>query len=143
MAKNLGARKVMALIVKPAYIELVEGGDIDIAISPQQATVSALLSHVRRGDIVRVHTLRHGAAEAIEMIAHGTPDDSKIVGRSIEQLKLPKGSRIGAIVRGEKIIVVHHDTIIQPEDHIILFLSDRKYISKLEQLFKVKNSSLS
>ena len=65
LAKRLGARKVMSLINRLAYVDLVEGGAIDIAISPQQATVSALLAHVRRGDVAKVHSLRRGAAEAI------------------------------------------------------------------------------
>ena len=137
MAKRLGARKVMALITKQAYVELVEGGAIDIAISPQQATTSGLLSHVRQGDIVRVHTLRRGAAEAIEVVAHGSPTDSRVIGRTIDQLALPKGTTIGAIVRKDKIMIAHHDIKIQPEDHVILFLSDRRHIGKLEQLFQV------
>src|SRR3546814_1451867 len=70
LAKRLGARKALCLINRLSYVELVEGGSIDVAISPQQSTVSALLSRVRRGDVVRVHSLRRGAAEAIEAIAH-------------------------------------------------------------------------
>ena len=71
LAKRLGARKVMTLIANPAYVDLVQGHDIDIAISPQQSTIGSLLTHVRRGDVVNVYSLRRGAAEAIEAIAHG------------------------------------------------------------------------
>ena len=137
MAKKLGARKVMAIITKPAYVELIEGGPIDIAISPQQATISGLLSHVRQGDIVKVHTLRRGAAEAIEVVAHGTPKNSKVIGHTIEQLRLPRGTTIGAIVRTNKIIIAHHDTVIEPDDHVILFLANQRHIGKIEQLFQV------
>ena len=137
LAKRLGARKVMSLINRAAYVDLVESGDIDIAISPQQATIGSLLAHIRRGDVVMVHALRRGAAEAIEAIAHGDKSASKVVGRSIEEIRLPEGTTIGAIVRGEEVIIAHHDTVIEPEDHVILFLVDKKRIQEVEQLFQV------
>lgn len=137
LAKRMGASKVMALINRPAYVDLVESSNIDIAISPEQATLGTLLAHVRRGDVVVVHSLRRGAAEAIEAIAHGDEDSSKVVGRRIEQIKLPPGTTIGAIVRGEEVIMAHHDTVIEPEDHVILFLIDKKRITAVEQLFQV------
>ncbi len=138
LAKRLGARKVMSIINRPAYADLVEGGGIiDIAISPQQATIGTLLTHVRRGDVVMVHALRRGAAEAIEAVAHGDSSSSKVVGRTVEEIKLPPGTTIGAIVRGEQVIMGHHDTVIEPEDHVILFLVDKKRIVEVEQLFQV------
>ena len=99
LAKKLGTHKVITLINKHAYVDLVQASDIDIAISPQQITIGALLTHVRRGDIVNVHSLRRGAAEAIEVIAHGDEKTSKVVGKSIEDIDLPEGTTIGAIVR--------------------------------------------
>jgi trk system potassium uptake protein TrkA len=137
LAKRLGAHKVMALINRPSYAELVESGSIDIAISPQQITIGSLLAHVRRGDVVKVHSLRRGAAEAIEAVAHGTAEDSRVVGRSIEQLNLPRGTNIVALVRGEQVIIAHHDTVIDTDDHVILFMTDRRQIEKLEHLFQV------
>ena len=137
LAKKLGARKVMALINRAAYMDLIQGGDIDIAISPQHSTISSLLAHVRRGDVVQVHSLRRGAAEAIEAIAHGDSSTSKVVGRRIDELKLPPGTTIGAIVRGNDVIIAHHHTVIEPEDHVILFLVNKKYINDVERLFQV------
>ncbi|HKK04587.1 MAG TPA: Trk system potassium transporter TrkA [Gammaproteobacteria bacterium] len=137
LAKRLGARKVMALINRASYVDLVESGDIDIAISPQQATIGSLLTHVRRGDVVRVHSLRRGAAEAIEAVAHGDANSSKVVGRAIEDLKLPQGTTIGAIVRGNDVVIAHHDTVIEAEDHVILFLVDKRRIGEVERLFQV------
>jgi trk system potassium uptake protein TrkA len=137
LAKRMGARKVMSLINRPAYVDLVQSSTIDIAISPQQATIGTLLAHVRRGDVVVVHSLRRGAAEAIEAIAHGDKRSSKVVGRRIEQIKLPPGTTIGAIVRGEQVIIAHHNTIIESEDHVILFLIDNKRITAVERLFQV------
>ncbi|GAB6043812.1 Trk system potassium transporter TrkA [Endothiovibrio diazotrophicus] len=137
LAKRLGARKVMALINRPAYVDLVQGGIVDIAISPQQSTIGSLLTHVRRGDVVVVHSLRRGAAEAIEAIAHGDPRTSKVVGRAVDEIKLPPGTTIGAIVRGDQVIIAHHDTVVEAEDHVILFLVDKRRVPEVEALFQV------
>ena len=137
LAKRLGARKVMALINKPAYAELVEAGTIDIAISPQQITLGTLLAHIRRGDVVKVHALRRGAAEAIEAVAHGDASESHVVGRTIEEIRLPRGATISAIVRGADVLMAHHDTVIEADDHVILFMSDRRQIDEVERLFEV------
>ncbi len=137
LAKRLGAKKVMALINRPSYAELVESGSIDIAISPQQITIGSLLAHVRRGDVVKVHSLRRGAAEAIEAVAHGTAEESRVVGRKIEDVQLPRGTNIVALVRGEKVIIAHHDIEIETDDHVIMFMTDRRKIEHLENLFSV------
>ncbi|CAH0532272.1 Trk system potassium uptake protein TrkA [Vibrio stylophorae] len=136
LAKRMGAKKVMVLIQRGAYVDLVQGGNIDIAISPQQATISALLTHVRRGDIVSVSSLRRGAAEAIEAIAHGDSANSKVVGRAIGDIKLPPGTTIGAIVRGESVIIANDRTVIEQNDHVVMFLVDKKYVPDVERLFQ-------
>jgi trk system potassium uptake protein TrkA len=137
LAKRMGAKKTMVLIQRSAYVDLVQGGEIDIAISPQQATISALLTHVRRGDIVNVYSLRKGAAEAIEAVAHGDHSTSKVVGRSIREIKLPAGTTIGAIVRRDEVIIAHDSTVIESNDHVILFLINKRYITEVERLFQV------
>jgi len=137
LAKRLGARKVMSLINRASYVNLVQSDIIDVAISPQQATIGSLLTHVRRGDVVMVHSLRRGAAEAIEAVAHGDRSSSKVVGRTIDEIRLPKGTTIGSIVRGDEVIIAHHDTVIETDDHVILFLSDKKCIKAVELLFQV------
>jgi trk system potassium uptake protein TrkA len=137
LSKRLGAHKAMALINRASYVDLVEAGTIDIAISPQQVTIGSLLAHVRRGDVVKVHSLRRGAAEAMEAIAHGNADNSKVVGRTIEDIELPTGTAIVAIVRGDRVLIAHHDITIEADDHVILFMTDRRKIEKLESLFQV------
>ncbi len=137
MAKRMGALKVIALINRSSYVDLVQSGQIDVAISPAHATIGPLLSHVRQGDIRVVHSLRRGAAEAIELIVHGDPKTSKVVGRRIEQLNLPKGATIGAIVRNGEVLIAHHDTIIQAEDHVIVFVLNKRMIPQIEKLFQV------
>ena len=140
LAKRLGSHKVMALINRASYVDLVESGSIDIAISPQQVTIGSLLAHVRRGDVVKVHSLRRGAAEAIEAIAHGSKEQSHVVGRKIEEIDLPKGSAIVALVRNDQVIIAHHDTVIDTGDHVILFMTDRRKIEQIEMLFQVSVS---
>ena len=137
LAKRLGARKVISIINRTSYVDLAQGAAIDIAVSPQQITIGALLAHVRRGDVVAVHSLRRGAAEAIEAIAHGDYRTSKVVGRRIDELPLPKGAVVGAIARGDKLVFPHHETVVEQGDHVILFLSDKRIIAEVEQLFQV------
>lgn len=136
LAKRLGARKVMSIINNPAYVDLIHGGEIDIAISPQLATIGTLLTHVRRGDIVSAHSLRRGAAEAIEVIAHGDSRSSKVVGRMVGQITLPEGTSIGAVIRDEEVLIAHDDTLIASGDHVILFLVDKRHIRDVERLFQ-------
>ncbi len=137
MAKQLGVRQVITLIGKPAYVDLVQGGEIDIAISPQQATTSSILTYIRRADIARVHSLRRGAAEAMEAVAHGDRRSSKLVGRKLAEIALPVGASIGALVRGEEVIIAHDDVIVNAEDHVILFLADKYQVAAIEKLFQV------
>lgn len=136
LAKSLGARKVITLINNPAYVDLIEGGTIDTVISPQQATLGSILTHIRRGDIARVHSLRRGAAEAIEAIAHGDKSSSKLIGRKIENIDLPPGTNIGAIVRGDEVVIAHDDIVVESGDHVVLFLVDKRRIKDVEKLFQ-------
>jgi len=149
LAKRRGARKVIALINRSSYVNLVQAGEIDIAISPAQATIGTLLAHVRRGDCVAVHSLRRGAAEALELVAHGDPKSSRVVGRRVEQIELPKGATIGAIVRRRArerapdggdydVIIAHHDTLIETEDHVIVFVVNKRMVPRIEKLFQVE-----
>ncbi|MBK9595578.1 MAG: Trk system potassium transporter TrkA [Rhodocyclales bacterium] len=155
LAKRLGARRVVALINRRAYAELVQGSQIDIAISPAQTSIGTLLAHVRRGDVVAVHSLRRGAAEALELVVHGDEKSSQVVGRRIEELPVIKGATIGAIVRQlpqpetvvlrevlaeerqYKVIMAHHDTVIRAGDHVIVFVVSKRLVPKVEKLFQV------
>ncbi|MEO0972918.1 MAG: Trk system potassium transporter TrkA [Pseudomonadota bacterium] len=137
LAKRMGANKVMALINRPAYVDLVEASSIDVALSPQQITIGSLLRYVRRGDVVKVHSLRRGAAEAIEAIAHGDRENSRVVGRTIDEIRLPQGARIAALVRNDDVVMAHHDTVVEADDHVILFLTDRELAPAVEKLFQV------
>ena len=135
LAKRLGARRVMALISRPAYAELMQTGPIDVAISPQSVTIGSLLAYVRSGDVVQVHSLRSGSAEAMETVAHGTRG-GKVVGRAIEDIRLPGGASIITLVRGDEVIMAHHDTVVEAGDHVILFLADKRHVEQVERLFQ-------
>ncbi|AOF86676.1 ketopantoate reductase PanE/ApbA family protein [Hydrogenophaga sp. RAC07] len=141
LAKRMGANRVMALINRRAYADMMQGSTIDIAISPSQTVIGELLTHLRRGDVAAVHSLRRGAAEALEGIARGDVKTSKLVGRKVEELKLPKGVRIGAIVRGEgnksEVLMPHHDIVIETDDHIIMFIPNKRLVREVEKLFQV------
>ncbi|HEU0187639.1 MAG TPA: Trk system potassium transporter TrkA [Gallionellaceae bacterium] len=137
LAKNGGARKVISLINRSAYVGLVQGGKIDIALSPAHVTIGSLLAYVRQGDVAAVHSLRRGAAEALELVAHGDRQSSKVVGRLIGEIDLPKGATIGAIVRNGMVIMGHHDRLIEPDDHVIVFVINKQMIRKVEKLFQV------
>jgi trk system potassium uptake protein TrkA len=137
LARRMGVRRVVTLINRRSYVDLLQAGQIDIAISPAQATIGTLLAHVRRGDVVAVHSLRRGAAEALEAVVHGDRESSRLIGRRVEETQLPPGTTIGAIVRGDEVLMAHHDTTIQAEDHIIVFVTDKKTLPRVEKLFQV------
>ena len=137
LARRMGARRVVALINRRSYVDLLQSGQIDIAISPAQATIGKLLAHVRRGDVVAVHSLRRGAAEALEAGVHGDRDSCRLTGRRVDEIELPAGATIGALVRGDKVLMAHHDTRIEAEDHVIVFVTDKKTLPRVEKLFQV------
>jgi trk system potassium uptake protein TrkA len=155
LAKRMGARRVVALINRRSYAELMQGGEIDIAISPAQATIGKLLTRIRRGDVVAVHSLRRGAAEALELIAHGDEKTCKVIGKRVEEIQLPRGAAIGAIVRrlerpeterindlvattrDSQVLMAHHDLTIKPDDHVIMFVANKRMIPRIEKLFQV------
>jgi trk system potassium uptake protein TrkA len=137
LAKKMGARRVVALINRRSYVDLLQSGQIDIAISPAQATIGKLLAHVRRGDVVAVHSLRRGAAEALEAVVHGDRDSCRLTGRRVGEIELPAGATIGALVRGREVLMAHHDTRIEAEDHVIVFVTDKKTLPRVEKLFQV------
>lgn len=141
LAKRMGARRVLSLINRRAYADMMQGSAIDIAISPSQAVIGELLAHVRRGDVVAVHSLRRGAAEALEAVVRGDAKSSKLVGRQVQELKLPRGARIGVIVRGEgagsQVLMPHHDTRIESGDHLVVFIPNKRLVPDVERLFQV------
>jgi trk system potassium uptake protein TrkA len=155
LAKRLGCKRVLALINRRAYADMVQGGPIDIGLSPAQVSIGSLLAFVRRGDIAKVHSLRRGAAEALELVVHGDLKSSKVVGRRVDELPVIKGARVAAIVRNagdlkvvqkegflidaqvNRVIIPHHDTVIEDGDHVIVFCTRKQQVPLVEKLFQV------
>jgi trk system potassium uptake protein TrkA len=156
LAKRLGSKRVVALINRRAYADMIEGGPIDIGISPAQVSIGTLLAHVRQGDVAEVHALRRGAAEALELVAHGDAKTSKIIGKRIDQIDWPHGVTVAALVRNfdkavvigqtdewtsitrhGEVVIAHHDTVIEAGDHVIVFCTSKKLVKKVEKLFQV------
>ncbi len=155
LAKRLGCKRVLALINRRAYADMVQGGPIDIGLSPAQVSIGSLLAFVRRGDVARVHSLRRGAAETLELVVHGDQKSSKVVGRRIDQLPVIPGARIAAIVRDAgdiqvvqkgsfrvdervtRVVIPHHDTVIEDGDHVIVFCTRKQKVPQVEKLFQV------
>jgi trk system potassium uptake protein TrkA len=146
LAKRLGARRVLALINRRAYVDLIQGSTIDIALSPAHTVIGELLTHVRRGDVQAVHSLRRGAAEALEGVARGDRRTSRLVGRRIDQVAWPAGVEVGAIVRGDgkaqRVLLPHHDTVIEADDHLIIFIPHKRQVRDVERLFQVSATFL-
>jgi trk system potassium uptake protein TrkA len=146
LAKRLGARRVLTLINRRAYADLIQGGTIDIAVSPAQTVIGELLAHVRRGDVVAVHSLRRGAAEALEGVARGDAKTSRLVGRRLGEVTLPQGVSVGIIVRGagerQQVLIPHHDLMIEADDHLVMFIPHKRQVRDVERLFQVSATFL-
>lgn len=156
LAKRMGAHRVLALINRKAYADLVQGTQIDIALTPSHAVIGELLAHVRRGDVEAVHSLRRGAAEALEGIVRGDRRTCRMAGRRIDEIGLPAGAQVGAIVRGlhrpdgseaggearPEVLMAHHDTVIEPHDHVIVFVPTKRMVREVEKLFQVSATFL-
>ncbi len=142
LAKKLGAKKVMTLINRQSYAQLIDKETIDIAVSPQHITMGGILAHVRGDYTARVHSLRQGAAEAIEVEVKGDPASSKVVGKLVQNINLPLGCTIGGIVRNNKVIMAHRNLVIEHLDHLIMFVTDKRNINDLKRLFEVDASFL-
>ena len=136
LAKDLGAKKSIAIINKPSYRKLVSK-EIDVVVSPEDVTIGSLLASVRASDVVKVHSLGFGEAELFEVIIHGDKNTSKVVSKKISDLELPQGCRIGAIYRNESIILAEENIEICSEDRLIIFLLNKRDFPKLAKLFQV------
>jgi len=126
----------IALINNEAYVDLVQDKGIDVAIAPSQITIGTFLSELAGDEVVKVHSLRHGAAEAIETIVkESTNGKEDAIGKELGNIRLPAGATIGAIIRKNKAKIAHDDVKLREHDHVILFLTDKKLLPKVQQIF--------
>ena len=131
LAKKLGAKKVLSLMNKQSFLDLIHQGEVDITVIPNEITIGVVLKNITKAKIERAHTFKKGKSEALELIASQeiTP---KIIGKGIEDIKLPNGCTISAIIREKEVKIAHHDVKIHENDHLIIFLSDKKLFPALE-----------
>lgn len=137
LAKRLGAEKVLTIISRQSYGELVHGTAIDIAVSPIWSTISALMRDLKQGSVEHAHRLRQGQSEAVEFKVLGDDKNSKVVGRTVDEIRWPKNAVIAAIVRGKEVIIPLPNTVIQHEDHVIVYASDIRTMEQVNKLFQV------
>ena len=141
LAKRLGAKRSIVLLENQVYSDLVRGTEVDVTVSPTQASLGELLRHIRYGDVVNAQELYQDKAEALEIIAHGTKKSSKVVGKALKEIAFPKGVSVGAIVRGEgddaNVLMAEPDLTVMDDDHLILFVPNKKVIQRIEHLFEV------
>ena len=140
LAKKLGAHRVLSLIHQSVYVGVLEDSKIDIVVGLADVTIGSILAHVRRADVARVHSLRRGAAEALEIVIHGNKSTSQCVGRRVDAIAWPAGALLGAVVRGQDVLMAHHDLVLESEDHLIVFVTEIKTVQKIEKLLQVSAS---
>ncbi|MDD5277657.1 MAG: Trk system potassium transporter TrkA [Methylovulum sp.] len=136
LAKALGARKAICILNHQSYTKLLPGTGIDLAVLPNVETLGSILTHVRSGDVAKVSLLCGGTAEAIEAIAHLGNGDNSVVGRKVDSIKLPEGIVLGALIRNNAAIAIHHDTVFEEGDHVVMFSLDKKLVSDIEKKFQ-------
>ena len=140
LAKKMGAHRVLTLIHQSVYVGVLEDSKIDVVVGLADVTIGSILAHIRRADVARVHSLRRGAAEALEIVIHGDKSTSQCVGRSVDAIAWPAGALLGAVVRGHDVLIAHHDLVLESEDHLILFVTEKNTVRKIEKLLQVNAS---
>ncbi len=136
LAKSLGARKTICLLNHVSYTKLLPSTGIDVAVLPNQETLGSILKHVRRGDVAQVTSLCGGTAEAIEAIAHRGSGSNSVVGLPVNKVNFPDGIVLGALIRNQQVVSIHHDTVFEENDHVIMFAMDKKLVTNIEVTFQ-------
>jgi len=142
LAKSLGAKVVMSLVDRNAYMSMVDNGSLDNVIYPQHTTIGKILSQVRQGGISSVHSLLRGKAEAFEAVVKSNGKKNDMDGKAIRDIKLPSGSLIIGMVRDGVSLPAKKDVVIKNGDHLIIFIADKSLIHQVEALFQPTKSLL-
>lgn len=136
LAKSHGARKAICILNHLYYNKLLPGTGIDLAVLPNVETLGSILKHVRQCDVAQVSLLRNGTAEAIEAVAHQGNGELSVVGRTVDTVKLPDGVVLGALIRNNEAIAIHHDTVFEDGDHVVMFTLEKKLVANIEEHFR-------
>ncbi|MFQ5714713.1 MAG: Trk system potassium transporter TrkA [Candidatus Scalinduaceae bacterium] len=134
LAKKHGAKKTVVLTNEPALVPIIHQVNVDVVVNPRLITASAILQHVRRGQILSIAKLGDSEAEAIELIAE---EGSEITKKTLNKIRFPKSSTLGAIVRNGTMLLPKGINAINPGESVIVFtLPDA--IEKVQALFSKK-----
>ncbi len=134
LAKRMGARKAITRISKFSYFPLTNAIGIEQVVSPRLSAINTILQHIRRGKVLTAISIKGEQAEVIEAVALETSD---IVEKPLRNISFPKGAMVAGIIHEEKIIVPSGDSVILPDDRVIIF-SRKEAISKIEKMLAVK-----
>lgn len=138
MAKHAGVSKTIAKISRPNYVKIIDNLGIDVALNPVNIAVSNVFKFIRGGKVVSVSLLLGEQAEVTEIIAI---KDSRIIGKPLSQLGLPKGIIIGAVVQKGEVTIPNGNTIIEPDDRLIIFCLSSD-VPALEMFIKPRKGGL-
>ena len=136
LAKSLGARKTICLLNHISYTKLLPGTGIDVAVLPNQETLGSILKYVRKGDVAQVSSLCGCTAEAIEAVAHVNDEAHSVVGKRVDTIHFPSGIVLGALIRNQQVIEIHHDTVFEENDHVVMFAMEKKLVVNIEKNFQ-------
>jgi len=133
-AKRLGVPRTIARIERPFYLPLMMTVDVDAAVSARQSTVNAILKYVRLGDIKSVARIRGIRAEALELVPGR---GSKVLNTPLKDVRFPRGSLVGVVVKPDSVVIPQGETVITPGDHVVVFALQES-LGKVEKLFAAK-----
>jgi trk system potassium uptake protein TrkA len=134
LATRMGAKRSITRISKFSYFPLMKAIGIEQVVSPRLSAVNTILQHIRRGKVLSAISIKGEQAEVMEALALETSD---IVDKPLKRISFPKGSMVAGIIRGDDIIIPTGDSVIQPDDRIIIF-AIRQAIPKVEKILAVK-----
>lgn len=130
-AKQEGAARAITLVSQDSYLRLIRQTSIDVAISPQRATASSVLSQLHEHNIQAAHRLRVGTAEVFETVLRGTSEENKVCGDKVGKLNLPPGACLGALIRDGSVLQLTDDATLNTNDHLIFFVYDDSEVPKI------------
>lgn len=133
MAASMGAKKTGVTIQHKEFLGVCSQ-NIDVTISPELSTLSALLTFIRHAEIKQVYSMRLGLSEAMEIIVHGTSGSSLLVGKKVSEVKLPQGTSICALMHNGISHINCNDHIIEDGDTMVIFLTNKNHIKEIEKL---------
>jgi trk system potassium uptake protein TrkA len=134
LAKRMGARKTITKISKFSYLNLMSTIGIELVVSPRLSAINSILQHIRKGKVISDISIKGEQAEVMEAVALETSD---IVDKPLKDISFTKGAMVVGIIRGQQIIIPSGDSVINPNDRIIIFAT-KQTIPNIEKILSAK-----